>query len=64
MRNGDSTMCDKGPTASRDLAAAESEPQRRKRLLAEVVADFEARGVGLRMEENLTREKLYNRFAD
>ena len=56
-------MCDKGPTTSKDLAAAESEPQRRKRLLAEVLADFEVRGVGLRMEENLPREKLYERSA-
>ncbi len=33
----------------------------RRRLLAEVVADFDARGVGLDMSENLSREELYDR---
>ena len=37
--------------------------QRRRRLLKEVIADFEARGVGLRMSENLPREALYDRDA-
>ena len=32
----------------------------RRTELDEVVADFEARGVGLRMSENLTRDELYN----
>ena len=33
----------------------------RRRLLAEVMADFDARGVGLDMSENLSREELYDR---
>ena len=32
---------------------------RRGRLLREVVADFDRRGVGLRMADNLSREALY-----
>ena len=35
--------------------------QRRRRRLNEVFEDFDARGVGLRMSENLTREELYDR---
>ncbi|MCY4393503.1 MAG: hypothetical protein OXE43_15880 [Chloroflexi bacterium] len=48
-------------TTSKDLGAVETEPQRRRRLLSEAVADFDARGVGLRMSENLPREQLYDR---
>ena len=48
-------------TTSKDLGAVEAEPQRRRRLLSEVVADFDARGVGLRMSENLPRDQLYDR---
>ena len=33
----------------------------RRRLLAEVVADFDARGIGLDMSENLSRDELYDR---
>ena len=33
----------------------------RRRKLEEVVADFDARGVGLNMSENLSREELYDR---
>ena len=33
----------------------------RRRLLAEVLADFDARGVGLDMSETLSREELYDR---
>ena len=32
----------------------------RRTELDEVVADFEARGVGLRMADNLTRDELYD----
>ncbi len=32
----------------------------RRTELDDVVADFEARGVGLRMSDNLTRDELYN----
>lgn len=35
----------------------------RGRRLREVVADFDARGVGLRMAGNLRREELYDRGA-
>ncbi|WP_419938978.1 hypothetical protein [Candidatus Palauibacter sp.] len=35
--------------------------ERRRRRLNDVFEDFDARGVGLRMSDNLTREELYNR---
>lgn len=35
--------------------------ERRRRQLNEVFEDFDARRVGLRMSENLTREELYDR---
>ena len=41
--------------------AAETSLERRRRLLEEVTADFDARGVGLRMADNLSREELYDR---
>jgi len=41
----------------------ETELERRRRLLAEVTADFKARGVGLRMAENVPRDELYDRNA-
>ena len=44
-------------------AYAESQLERRRRLLREAIADFEARGVGLRMADNLSREELYDRDA-
>lgn len=43
--------------------AEETELERRRRLLNEVFADFDARGVGLRMTDNLPREALYDRDA-
>ena len=45
-------------SGSRD---AEKETERRRELMRQVFQDFEARGVGLRMSENLTREELYDR---
>ena len=36
---------------------------RRRRLLSEVFAEFDARGIGLRMADNLPREALYDRAA-
>ncbi len=39
----------------------ETEAQRRRRMLDEVLADFDARGVGLNMTDNLPREELYDR---
>ncbi len=41
----------------------ETGDERRRRLLNEVFADFDARGVGLRMADNLPREALYDRDA-
>ena len=46
-----------------DDPGVETELERRRRLLNEVIADFEARGVGLRMADNLPREALYDRDA-
>ena len=40
-----------------------TELTRRRVLLEEVFADFDARGVGLRMGENLPRAALYDRGA-
>ncbi len=42
---------------------SETELQRRRRLLKEVIEDITARGGGLLMEENLSREELYDRNA-
>ena len=44
-----------------DSRDAEKETERRRELMRQVFQDFEARGVGLRMSENLTREELYDR---
>lgn len=41
----------------------ESALERRRRLFAEVFADFDARGIGLRMADNLAREAIYDRSA-
>ena len=35
----------------------------RRKLLSEVLSDFDARGVGLRMADNLSRDALYDRDA-
>ena len=43
--------------------AKESERDRRRRRLKEVVAEITANGGGLRMEHNLSREELYDRDA-
>ncbi len=42
----------------------ESALERRRRLFDEVFADFDARGVGLRMADNLAREALHHRAED
>lgn len=39
----------------------ESALDRRRRLLAEIFADFDARGIGLQMSENIPRDALYDR---
>ena len=41
----------------------ESALERRRRLFEEVFADFDARGVGLRMADNLPRAALHDRSA-
>lgn len=41
----------------------ESVLERRRRLFDEVFADFDARGVGLRMADNLPRAALHDRSA-
>ena len=41
----------------------ESALERRRRLFDEVFADFDARGVGLRMADNLPRAALHDRSA-
>ncbi len=45
-------------SGSRD---AEKEAECRRELMRQVFQDFEARGIGLRMSDNLTREELYDR---
>ena len=42
-------------------ARMETSAERRVRLLDEVMADFDARGVGLDPRDNLPREELYDR---
>ena len=42
---------------------AETETDRRRRLLTEAFADIDARGGGLRMADNLPREGLHDRDA-
>ena len=44
-------------------APTETEAEQRGRLLREVIADFDAQGVGLRMADNLSRDELYDRDA-
>ena len=45
------------------VSDSETALQRRRRLLKEVLADIDARGVGLHMDENLPRDALYDRDA-
>ena len=44
-------------------APTETVAEQRGRLLREVIADFDAQGVGLRMADNLSRDELYDRDA-
>ena len=46
-----------------DVRGGETVDERRRRLLDDVLADFDLRGVGLRMADNLTRDALYDRGA-
>lgn len=43
--------------------AGETNYRRRCRLMREVLADFDAHGIGIDMSENLPREALYDRAA-
>lgn len=44
-------------------ARSETAGERRGRLLREVVQDFDARGMALRVADNLSREELFDRAA-
>ena len=46
-----------------DRGPEETAPQRRARMLDDVMARFEAEGVGLDASERLSREELYDRHA-
>ena len=50
-----------GDEESSRAPGSETALDRRRRLLNRVFADFDARGIGLRMSENLPREALYDR---
>lgn len=58
-----SLAADPDPEGEAGSEAGETIYQRRCRLLREVLADFDSRGIGLRMSDNLTREALYDRGA-
>ena len=47
----------------RESQPLESALERRRRLFEEVFTDFDARGVGLRMTDNLPRAALHDRSA-
>ena len=49
-----------GPGAA-EPSRIETADERRRRLLDEVLADFDARGVGLHMVANLSRDALHDR---
>ena len=46
-----------------EAAPVETEPQRRARMLDEILERFEKEGVGLRASERMTREEVYDRNA-
>lgn len=50
-------------TIAADGLVSEPNLEQRRRLLREVAEDFEKRGIGLRMSDNLPREGLYDRNA-
>ena len=41
----------------------ETEPEWRRRRLAEILDEFQRKGVGISVKDNLTREQLYQRNA-
>ena len=46
-----------------DARGGETVDQRRRRMFQDVLAEFDSRGVGLRMADNLPRDALYDRHA-
>ena len=53
----------RGQAGGADAPRQETERERRRRMLDEVVGDITADGGGLRMADNLPRESLYDRDA-
>ena len=51
---------DSGRESAATARKTESSVELRRRELDEVLADFDARGVGLRSRDNLTRDELYD----
>ena len=41
----------------------ETEPEWRRRRLTEILDEFQRKGIGISMKDNLTREQLYQRNA-
>ena len=41
----------------------ETEPEWRRRKLTEILDEFQSKGIGISMKDNLTREQLYQRNA-
>ena len=56
-------LVDGSQAPSAEDVRGETVDERRRRLLNDVLADFDSRGVGLRMADNLTRDALYDRSA-
>ena len=52
---------DSGRESGASARETEWSVELRRRKLDEVLADFDARGVGLRSRDNLTRDELYDR---
>ena len=46
-----------------DDVRVETEPERRRRRLRQVMEEFERKGIGLKASERLTREEMYNSRA-
>ena len=62
VRNYLKTLVDPGNKGGApNLPPVETAQDRRNRSLNEVLADFDARGVGLNMADNLPRDALYDR---
>ena len=55
-----SLAANSGPEARATARDVASPTEWRRRDLDEVLADFDARGVGLRSSDNLTRDELYD----